>query len=200
MRMPALTVTQRDRRTLISGAAGIALLVLVGRGLPALRRYEHDQRAAAAEAQDRLARIRASMKQHATNARVLAEARRRLVSYDSALLVGRDPTAVQAQLSALITEAGDGAEAQLGGVQLQADSTATTMLSHASARTTVTGDLEAIGWFMESLEAGPPLVAIREVSITQAAQPSMPQQHETLRAELVVESLFANPRRGGKGR
>jgi hypothetical protein len=177
----------------VGGALAVAALLGLGRGLPALLAHQKDRLASATNASQQARRAQASVAAQSVNERALGIVRGRLATYDSALLAGADPTAASARLSTLITDAAESTDTQVGGVQLQADSAATTMLGHVRARTTVTGDLESIALFMEALEAGPELLAIRELNITQASQLAVPRQRESLRAEILVEGLFLDP-------
>jgi cell division septum initiation protein DivIVA len=148
------------------------------------------QTATNAEARLRLAR---------TAQQALAEVRSRLTSYDSAFVEGTTASAASASLAELVADAATDAEAQLGPMQLMADTVVgTARVGRVSTRVHVSGDLMSIALFVQMLEEGPQLTAVREMSIS-PAQPALSRgQPERLQAELLVEGVFLAP--GGKSR
>jgi hypothetical protein len=75
-------------------------------------------------------------------------------------------------------------------VQLQPARDSAPPFAHVAARASVSGDLESIALFIQGLEAGPQLLAVRELSITQPETAVPPNRRETLRVELTVEGLY----------
>lgn len=193
----SLTISARDRRVLLLGTAVLLGLALVGRGLPALQAWRAKREAEASTLDLRLQRARAAVRDLDRNRRLLAEAQARLSRYDSALLSGLTTTSAAAHLSELLGEAASSSDAELGAVQLSADSAARTALSRVTARTEVTGNLESIALFLDALEEGPRFIAVRELNITSGTSPANPAQRELLRVALVVEGVFPTPRRQG---
>ncbi|MFL5605606.1 MAG: GspMb/PilO family protein, partial [Gemmatimonadaceae bacterium] len=129
---------------------------------------------------------------------LLAAARIRLAAYDTATLTASSPATAGAALAEIVSDAASDAEITLGSVQLRGDSISRTALTRVGARASVSGELNGIALFLETLEGVPELLAIRELSITQSGQAGAPGQRETLRADLLVEGVWRNPERGAR--
>jgi len=115
------------------------------------------------------------------------------VGYDSATLDAGSATRASAMLAALVRDASDAAEARVGALQLRTDSVSSGLLARVSVRASVSGDLESLALFIEGLEAGPELLAIRELSIMQPEPGLLSPRAETLRGEVLVEGVFRAP-------
>jgi hypothetical protein len=196
--MMPLQLSTQDRRMLAIGVVAMAVLVGGGRGVPVLLRWTRDRRASAASVVEATARAEASVRHSRETQALLGVARTRLAAYDSATLTGSSPATAGAALAEIVSDAASDAEITLGSVQLRGDSISRTALTRVAARASVSGDLNGIALFLETLEGVPELLAIRELSITQSGQPGVPGQPETLRAELLVEGVWRNPERGAR--
>jgi hypothetical protein len=196
--MMPLQLSTQDRRMLAIGVVAMAVLVGGGRGVPVLLRWTRDRRASAASVVEATARAEASVRQSRETQALLGVARTRLAAYDSATLTGSSPATAGAALAEIVSDAASDAEITLGSVQLRGDSISRTALTRVAARASVSGDLNGIALFLETLEGVPELLAIRELSITQSGQAGVPGQPETLRAELLVEGVWRNPERGAR--
>jgi len=185
------SLSPTDGRTLALGIVVVVVVLLVGKGGPALRARTKERELRAADAVARATRAEWARAHASELRRTLASARNRLAIYDSALVDGATPSAASARLAELVTDAAEGTEARIGSITLSADSASTsTGLAHVSARASVSGDLNAVGLLLQSLDEGPQLLAVRELIITQT-QPALPHtQAEVLQAELVIEGLF----------
>jgi hypothetical protein len=198
-------VSQRDRHTLAAGAVVIAFLVVMSRGVPALRRWQADARTSATQLAAEAARAEASVSAHAATQESLLVRRARLAELDTAWLEGDSPATAAASLADLLAEAATVAEAQLTAVQVQpgvaaSRGSAAGAVSRVAARASLTGDLETLVLFLATLESGPTLVSVRELSVTQPERELRLDQNESLRAEVVVEGLTRTARgrrRGG---
>ena len=195
MTTPWLTISERDRRVLAAGVATMMAIVIIGRGLPALRDWQAAREAEASALTLRVQRARAAVRDADRNRRLVADARVRLARYESAILSGPTATSATAQLSELLGEAAASAATDLGAIQLSADSTARTTLSRVTARTEIAGDAESIALFLDALEESPRLLAVRELTITAGAPSNMPMQREQLHATVTVDALFPTPHR-----
>ena len=182
-------LSSRDRKVLVLGAVIVVTLLLVGRGLPRLRDWARRETEAAAAMSLQVQRLRASLDGRRRNEALTHEVALRLARYDSSALAGRAPTTASARLAELLAECADAAETQLGAVQLSVDST-TSLLGHVSARVEVTGDLEAIAIFLDALEEGPELLAVRELDVASDGSVLPPTQPERLRAQILVEGVY----------
>jgi hypothetical protein len=163
------------------------------RAAPSLCRWLDSRLASAREAEEVAARTLESVRGLPRTRAWHADVHDRLVAYDSALVDGDTPSAAGANLTTLVSEAATGAEVQLASVQLRSESGTRErpdLFGHLSAHASVTGDLEAIALFLEGLEVGPELIAIRELAITQPEVGIQSTRRESLRAEVELEALY----------
>jgi hypothetical protein len=182
----------RDRRVVLLGAAAIALLLLVGRGIPAWRHWDADLHASAAELTAEAARAEAAVRALPALRDSAAARRARLVALAPAVLDGESAASSGAALAALVSGAAAKAGVQVGAVQLsQPDSAARTVFTRVRVRADATGDLPGLLRFLRELEGGPALVAVREWSVAQPAAGGPAEVAEELRLELTVEGLTA---------
>jgi hypothetical protein len=122
---------------------------------------------------------------------------------DSTILSGDTPVLAGASLAELMSDLADATKAQVGNVQMRTDSLARGIFVPVQVQASVTGDLSAVMRFLSKLEAGPKLLAVRELRISVQGDPSAAQGgREQLRADVVVEGLGRGrnpaPRQAGK--
>jgi hypothetical protein len=122
---------------------------------------------------------------------------------DSTILSGDTPVLAGASLAELMSDLADATKAQVGNVQVRTDSSTRGIFVPVQVQASVTGDLSAVMRFLSKLEAGPKLLAVRELRISVQGDPSAAQGgRELLRADVVVEGLGWGrnpaPRQGGK--
>jgi Type II secretion system (T2SS), protein M subtype b len=182
-------LSPRDRRTLAAGALTILLLVLLGRGLPAWRRWDAGVRASAVELAGEAARAELAARELPAMLDSLEARRARLVAVGSGVLEGGSPAASGAILAALVSGSAARAGVQIGSVQVRPDTAGAGTFIRVSVRADGTGDLGAITRMLVLLEGAPELLAVREASITQPAPGGPAEQPEALRLELSVEGL-----------
>jgi hypothetical protein len=182
-----------ERRTLVRGAFGILAILALGHGIPRLREWRSTQLEAAAllanthrealSATQRLSGIRDSL--NARNVRYLALAPR--------VLPGRTAGAAAAGLTAMVTGAATGANVRIGSVQALPVGVARRDTLQAFRRVRVrfagTGDLIGLQRMLLTLERGPLLLHVRELSIIQAAVNASDDQPDALEVAIVVEGL-----------
>lgn len=192
-----LAMTARDRRTLVVGVCVVAAGGAV-RAIPVgwrwLDRHTIAARAAAVDA----VRSEQSVRQLPQTRAELALIKSQLGRYDSATVHGDAPAAAGAELAELVSSAATAAEASITSVQLMPVRDSNGALGRVSARASVTGDLEALAIFLEGMEAGPEIVAIRALSITQPEANLPATRREMLRAEIEVEALYRPSTRVGR--
>jgi len=188
-----IDLSAHDRRTLLRGVAAIAMLVLLGRIVPGTRDWASSRREDAERLHLESRRAEQSALDAPRTQILLQRARARLVGYDSATLDAGSATRASAMLAALVRDASDAAEARVGALQLRTDSVSSGLLARVSVRASVSGDLESLALFIEGLEAGPELLAIRELSIVQPEPGLLSPRAETLRGEVLVEGVFRAP-------
>jgi hypothetical protein len=188
----SLAISTRDRRVLAFGAAAISLLLLVGRGIPAWSRWDADARASAVELRAEAAGADAAVRSLPALRDSAAARSERLVDLAPAIVAGESVASAGASLASLVSGAAAKAGVQLGAVQLsQPDSAARTVFTRLRVRTDATGDLPSLLRFLQALEGGPTLLAVREWSISQPNAGGPADRPEQLRLELSVEGLTA---------
>lgn len=189
-------LSPRDRRTLVLGAAVIALLVLLARGLPALRRWDAYARASAADMATEAARSESAVRSLAQGLDSLHARKARFIALGAGVLEGGSSAAAGASLASVLSGAAARAGVRMGSLQVRADTASAGTFIRVSVRADGTGDLPAITRMLGLLEGGPELLAIREIAITQPNPGGPAEAPETLRLELVVEGLaLARPAR-----
>jgi hypothetical protein len=194
--MTSRKLSSRDARVLMLGTLVVTAIVVLSRGVPALRGRAERYREGAARAAAQAGRVEWSLRNADGTRRALERTRSQLAAYDSAIVEDETPSAASARLAELVSDAAEVAEARLGAVQLGADTIAARgTLARVTARASVTGDLMAIAQMLQALEEGPRLLAVRELGIVPMQTGAVRGQPEVLQAELLVEGLY-RPSRG----
>jgi hypothetical protein len=184
-------LSHHDRRVVVAGALVIGTLITITRAIPIFRGWSEEQLQRAAATESALARAQANALRQGQTSRGLAEVSRRLAAVDSAFLTGTTAAAAGTALSEAISEAAAVSGAELGSIQLRKDTLATTHLTHVAATVSLTGDIEALALFLQSIDAGPPLLAIRQLSISGSGMAAMPATGpEVLHLEALVDGVF----------
>ena len=182
-------MSARDRRALVVGVC-IVSTGAMARLVPSGWRWVDDHTAGARAKAIAAARDVQSVRELPRTRVALSSVRSQLARYDSATVDGDAPDAAGAELAELMTTAANAADAQLTSVQLVSARESKDAFGRVAARANLTGDLEALAIFLEGLEAGPQLVAVRTISLTQPDANLPPARRETLRAEVEVEALY----------
>lgn len=183
-------LAERDRRALVYGTALLLGIVLMVRGLPALRGWTSSHAEAADLQRERLLLASGAAHRLADSRARLTAVRQDLSAYGSLLLGGSTISAAGATLAEAVATAAEDAEVTLGAVQLRGDSAGTGRLVRIGARTSLTGDLASIAFFLALLEAAPELLVLRELTIVQPEPAITRERVEALRAELLVEGMY----------
>jgi Type II secretion system (T2SS), protein M subtype b len=209
--MSRVTLSARDRRTLVLGAAGIATLVFVSRGVPAWRGWVTEARAAAVEQSGELVRAEALVRAFPSIRDSLAARNARYLALAPELLAGGSVNAAGATLASLVSTAAIDAGVKLGAVQLRSREAAVADSGrHGGGSRPVfvcirvegdlTGDIHGISAFLLAIERGPVHLAVRDLSITQSDAVGAPDRAETLHATFAVEGLALAPTAGNTNR
>lgn len=184
----------RELRTLAAGAAIVAGLLVAGKGIPAVREWRSQARLERAELELELSRARRLVALDASLRDSLVVRQRRLATYDTLLLAGDDAASAAASLTDALAEAAETAEVQLTTVQADVDSTAARRVAgQALVRVFVRAELTAssseLATMLAWLEECPPLLAVRELTVSQTDATYAADRSERLRVTLVVEGL-----------
>ena len=197
--MTPYTVARGDRRAMLIGTAVVLALLLALRGVPAWRAWRSQLQGSAAELTAELQRAEASV---ATSGRVadsLRARKARFLALAPALVAGDSPAGSAAALASLVSGVAATSGLRVGAMQVRADTAGAGMFVRVGVRADVVGDVRGVSLFLATLEHGPVMLRVRELSIAQP-EPSAPADRaEALRVELLVEGLaFQRPRGTGK--
>jgi hypothetical protein len=190
-------MSERDRRVLVAGGAVILLILLLGRGIPAWRRWDEGVRAEAEGRMEAAARAEAAVRDLPAGLDSLEARRERFLALGGSLLEGESPAAAGAALAGLLSGTAARAGVQLGSVQVRPDTAAAGAFLRVWVRADATGDLPSITRMLTLLEGAPERLRVRELSITQPSPGGPAEQPEALRVEVAVEGLALA--RGGGG-
>lgn len=189
-------MSERDRRTLVTGAVVILFLVLFSRGLPAWRRWDTDVRDAAEARAEEAARAEQAVRTLPASLDSLEARRGRFVVLGRGVLDGESSAASGAALASLVSGAAARAGVQIGSVQVRPDTASAGTFMRIAVRADGTGDLPAITRMLALLEGAPELLAVRELSITQPTPGGPAEVAEALRMEINVQGLALVRREG----
>jgi len=187
-------IISRDRRALVAGVVVVVSLVAFARGLPALRRWQADVRDSSAALTQEAARARITVARERTTRDSLVARQRRFIALAPLLLRGETPAMGSATLASLISTAATAASVRLGPVQVQADTVARGVFSRVGVRAEITGDVRGVSAFLSTLERGPTLVAVRELTIAQREPAAAADRAEALHVTVAVEALMVRRR------
>jgi hypothetical protein len=190
-------MSERDRRVLLAGGAVILLILLLGRGIPAWRRWDQGVRAGAERRMEAAARAEAAIRDLPAGLDSLEARRARFFAVGGSLLEGESPAAAGAALASLLSGTAAQAGVQLGSVQVRPDTASAGAFLRVWVRADATGDLPSITRLLTLLEGAPERLRVREISITQPSPGGPAEQPEALRLEVAVEGLALA--RGGGG-
>lgn len=178
-----------DRRTLWTGTAVILLLVLLGRGIPAWRRWDADVRASAAEMAAEAARAESETRRLPAALDSLQARRARYAALGRGILGGESTAAAGASLAALVSGTAARAGVQIGSVQVRPDTAGAGTFMRVAVQADGTGDLAAVTRMLVMLEGSPELLAVRQIAITQPNPGGPAELPESLRLDITVEGL-----------
>ncbi len=194
MKKPSLT--GRDRRALLLGAAIVAAVWLATQGVPRLVRGYQSLRARSESSVRRLAAAREVLADAPLTRDSLGARAQRLVGWAPRLIAGTTRAEAAADLSSLVT--GLAARDRVRVVRMTPlPDSAGALFARVGLRIEVTGDITGIGSWLSALEEGDRLLAVRALA-AMAPEPAAPAgQAEALRAELTIVG-WAAPRAPGR--
>jgi hypothetical protein len=184
-----LGISRRDRRTLFVGASVIAPLLALTRGLPTWLAWSHEITLSAFEMAAEAERAEASARALPALQDSLARRGERFVELGSVVVPGETPAVAAGSLAGIVADLAARANVELGPLSLKVDSMDTALLTRVSASGSLTGDIRGVSEWLNALERGPKLLAVRTLSISQAEPAAPADRPESLRVEFVIEAL-----------
>lgn len=179
----------RDQRAVVIGAASMLGLVVALRGLPAWRSWRAEVRAVAVEAQAQAAQSDALLASFAASLDTLEARTARLLQLGPALLAGGTSGEAAATLSGILGELARQSLVRLDAVDIRVDSAGGRSLPRATVGVQATADITGLSAFLQGLEQGPALLAIRQLVVRPQATDGSADQVELLSIRLTVEGL-----------
>jgi hypothetical protein len=189
MTRPTLDLSLSDRRALAMATVVIGGTWSVKLGLPALREWEVTQRTAAiAVLHDRTAAVDGA---RSTAALVdsLRSRHLRLMSLDSGVVSAATVAEGGAALSSMIADIAENANVRVASLQIRGDTVAHTGFARVAVRLVGSSDVTGLAALMHDVEGGETLIAVRELSVAQSDPAAPPSRAESLRIELLAETL-----------
>jgi hypothetical protein len=184
-----LELSSRDRRTLTIGSFAIASLIVVARGIPALRSWDADRKAEGYSAAQRLASLRDGLVMLPTLRDSLRLRRDRLAALESNLLCGASPSAIAASLASELEDLADDNAVKVTALQLRADTVATGGLARVDVRLTGIADVYGLAGFLRAAESDSTLLVVRDLSVSQAEPTAADGRPEALRVDMLVAAI-----------
>ena len=183
-------ISKRDLRALIRGTAAIGVIIALGRGLPAWRRWEVSVRRDAVSTLHNIAIIEAGIGQIRAARDSVAARQSRLDSLVERLFESRTVQEATAALALHVSDIAASVEVKVNSLQLRADSSfAKDGFARIAVRFSGTGDVAGLSGLLVSLEGDSILLAVRELSVTQPEPGAPDTKPEALRFELLIEGL-----------
>lgn len=182
-------ISRRDQRTLGVGAFTIAVLIVVSRGIPAIRTWDAERVREARETASQLASIRIGRQKASALRDSLAARRARLASIDSTLGTGTSTSAVAAALASTLEELSDRNAIKVTALQIRADSVARGGLARVEVRLSGITDVTGLAGFLAAVEAGPTPVVVRELDVSQPEPAAADNKPEALRIDVLVSGI-----------
>lgn len=187
--MIASRMSQRDRRALLLGLPCLLALVIAFRGIPAWKSWRDETRLLATEAESRLAAQDELLASFDEALDTLEARTARLKAAGPGLVSGETAAGAGSTLAALVAELARGSLVRLDAVNLRIDTTQGGFMPRLSADLQATSDITGLSLFLEGLERGPTILAVRRVQVRASAGEVPPGQVEQLTVQLTVEAL-----------
>ena len=187
-------MSARDRKVLAIGAEVCAALIIVTRGAPAALRWTAEARASGAQLVGEAERGRESVARANETRDSLRVRGARYYALGRSLLQGESVAGGGGALASLLSDAAAEANVRLGSVQVRADSAGGGAFTTVGVRGTATGDIRGIAALLRTLEGGPAMLAVRELSVTQPEPAAGDERPEVLQVQLLVEGIMLTPR------
>lgn len=192
--MMRIGISSREKKVLAGGVTMIALLLFLSRGLPAWKSWHDEAMQSAREMTEEAARADGAVRALPAILDSLERRKDRFVKL-APVFVGIEPPASAAgTLASLLSGIAHSANVTLGTLRIGSDSASGKVVSRLAVRAEAIGDIRGITTLLLELERRTPILAIRELTISQPEPAAPSTQPEALRVELLVEGLAFDPR------
>ena len=184
-----LGISNRDRRTLVVGVVAIVGLFATARGVPAAVEWERREVVAATLLRQQLAT--ATLRSTRLNAYrdTLVSRQTTLSGFDSVMLSGASPAAAASALASELDDLADSVGLRITGMQLRADSSATSSLLEVAVRLVGVTDVVGLASFLRAIDGGATPLAVRELAVAQPDPGAAASKAEALRIDVLVAGL-----------
>ncbi len=179
----------RDQRALMLGVMCILGLVGVFRVVPAWRAWRAEARAEAIERLSEVAHADAVLGGFADALDTLEARTRRVRALGPGLLTGDTPAEAGSMLSGLLAELSRQTLTRLDAIDIHLDTSKTYVLPRVTAEIQATADITGLASFVQALERGPTLLAVRRLEVRPQNPDTPADQVETLAIRLAVEGV-----------
>ena len=182
-------LAHRDRRTLLLGVVTVVGILAVGRGVPALRRWESARLVDAAEIRALLSERESSLASVATLRDSVAARTSELATLRRQLISATSADAATAMLASRVEKLASGAGVEVLTTTLRPDSVARGGYARVAVRVSADGDVDGLADLLYAIESDARMLSVVELAISQP-DPTAPQNRaEVLRIELTVSAV-----------
>ena len=188
------SLSPRERRIVKLGAAIVAMALVGGRAVPAWVAWVGAGQDRASRAVSELAEAHKAVRETGAARDTLRARNERYLTLAPALIGGTSPATAGASLALLVSARSAAAGLELGALRVTVDSAREGVFARISVRGDARGDIRGLTAMLLSLEQGPVLLAIRQLSIS-ASDPGGPADRaEALRMEFLIDGLTIDQR------
>lgn len=192
--------SSRETRTLVTGLVVVPLILLVGRGVPVLLQWGHDEHARSSAVLTEYDRARAELRSLGA-VRDSAQARQlRLGDAFPSLLHARGDAGLVAELIEEFNQHAEESGVHVITIEGHADTSATTRYLPVLARAEVIGDVGGLMRLLALIESSDVRLRVNELSIAQAAPAAPAKEPELLHATVGLQGLARWPARPQRSR
>lgn len=190
-----LGLPSRDRRALGVGAAIIATVFVLGRGVPAWHQWEQSAVLEASNSRRRLALAHEVLSARTRTVEAERVAASEMTSLVDTYFEAPSVTEAGAALAGFVDELGEENAVRVSSAQLRSDTVTRATFTKVAVRIAATSDVQGLAEFLSSLEGAQKLLAIRDLTVAQS-DPSAPESRpEALHFEMLVEGIARVPER-----
>jgi len=182
-------LSPRDRRALVVCAVAIGTILMVGRGVPALLRWESAAEASAAEIQHEVLRAEIGLVRLPSVLDSLDARGVRLESIGPALFGGESPDAAASALASWLSRVAARSSSELGALYVETDSASVGVFAPVAVRGDLVTDVTGLTAFLLEVERGPAMLAVRQLTIEQPEPGLGDGRMERLHVAFKVEGL-----------